>query len=221
MLRTASLYPLCCEFEQRLPSLEDCLRREWTCDDADRMRSWGPETEVDVEACFPERLRWVRALWTPARDAPEAAAPLVLALDPTRHRDEWVALVAGVVYRERALPVAQARGSWIAHCNRLLRLLAAAVPAGMPVHVLCDPGLGRRDLWRQITDLGWHPVLRYPSHITFRPTGGASLPPAAPGCGLPVPPAGPQPPLGPGLAAPRAGPRPRRRPALPLAPRPV
>ena len=58
--------------------------REWTCDDADRIRSWGPETEV--EACFPERLRWVRALWTPDRDAPAEAAPLVRAIDPMHHR---------------------------------------------------------------------------------------------------------------------------------------
>ena len=38
---------------------------EWTCDDADRILSWGPGQEVDVAACFPELLRWVRALWTP------------------------------------------------------------------------------------------------------------------------------------------------------------
>ncbi len=62
--------------------------REWTCDDADRIRSWGPETDVDVAACFPELLRRVRALWTPDRDAPDTEAPL-LALDPTHHRDEW------------------------------------------------------------------------------------------------------------------------------------
>ena len=201
MLRTSSLYPLCRELEQHLPSLPDRLRqslalwlkgtllahngcqdsvaaalelhgcfetvcrelREWTCDDANRIRSWGPDREVDVEACFPELLRWVRELWTPTREVPAAEAPLVLALDPTHHRDEWVALVAGVVYRGHAIPVAwhvvaaQARGSWIAHCNRLLRRLAPAVPAGTPVHVLCDQGLGSRDLWRQIVDLGWLP----------------------------------------------------------------
>ena len=220
MPRTSSLYPLCRELEQRLPSLPDRLRqglalwvkgtllahngcqasvaaalemhgcfetvrrelREWTCDDADRIRSWEPDQEVDVEACFPELLGWVRALWTPDRDAPAEAAPLVLAIDPTHHRDVWVALVVSVVYREPALPVAwhvvaaQARGSWIAPLNRLLRRLAPAVPAGTPVHVLCDQGLGRRELWRQIGDLGWHPVLRYPLHITFRPTGGARVP---------------------------------------------
>ena len=41
----------------------------------------------------------------------------------------------------------------------------------MPVHVLCDQGLGSRDLWAQIVALGWHPCLRYPPHVTFRPEG--------------------------------------------------
>ena len=42
--------------------------REWTYDDTDRIRSWRPDQEVDVEACFPELLRWVRELWTPDGD---------------------------------------------------------------------------------------------------------------------------------------------------------
>lgn len=51
-----------------------------------------------------------------------------------------------------------------------------AVPIGTPVHILCDQGLGSRELWKQIVELGWHPVLRYLPHITFRPTGGDRLP---------------------------------------------
>ena len=80
--------------------------REWTYDDADHIRAWGPDQEVDVEACFPELLRWVRELWTPCQDTSNTEAPLVLAMDPTHHRDAWVALVVSVVYREQALPVA-------------------------------------------------------------------------------------------------------------------
>ena len=159
--------------------------REWTYDDSDRMGSWGPAMEVDAAACFPELLRWVRALWTPcADDEAEAGTepPLVLALDPTHQRDEWVALVVSVVYRAHAIPVAwhvvaaQARESWLAHYERLLRQLAPAVPDGTPVYVLCDRGLDSRDLWRPIVELGWHPVLRYSPHITFRPPGGARVP---------------------------------------------
>ena len=135
---------------------------------------------MDAAACFPELLRWVRDLWTPGAGEAGTEPPLVLALDPTHHRDEWVALVVSVAYRQHALPVAwhvvgaQVRESWREHFCRLLRQLAPAVPAGTRVHVLCDQGLGSRDLWRQIVDLGWHPVLRHPPHITFRPTGPTS-----------------------------------------------
>ena len=45
------------------------------------------------------------------------------------------------------------------------------MPATVPVHVLCDQGLGSRDLWAQIVALGWHPCLRYPPHVTFQPEG--------------------------------------------------
>ena len=156
--------------------------REWTCDDADRIRSWGPGTEVEVEACFPELLRWVLALWTPEPEADGTGPSLVLVCDPTHQRDEWVALVVSVAYRAQAIPVAwhvvraDASESWIAHYRRLLGLLAPAVPAGMPVHVLCDRGLDSRDLWARIRELGWHPVLRYSPHVTFRPTGGNRVP---------------------------------------------
>ncbi len=149
--------------------------REWTCDDADRIVSWGPGAEVDAGACFPELLGWVLDLWT------SGSEPLVLALDPTHQRDEWVALV-GVAYREYALPVAwhvvgaDAPESWIGHFRRLLGQLAPAVPAGTPVHVLCDRGLDSRALWVRIRELGWHPVLRYAPHITFRPSGGDRVP---------------------------------------------
>ena len=132
--------------------------REWTCDDADRLVSWGPGTEVDAAACFPELLRWILDLWTPGEGDSATETSLVLALDPTHQRDEWVALAVSVVYREQAIPVAwhvvraDAPESWIAHYRRLLGLLAPAVPAGTPVHVLCDRGLDSRALWTRIRD---------------------------------------------------------------------
>ena len=47
---------------------------------------------------------------------------------------------------------------------------------GTEVHVLCDRGLGSRDLWARIRELGRYPVLRHSPRITFRPTGGARVP---------------------------------------------
>ncbi len=142
---------------------------------------------------------------------------LVLARDPTHHRDEWVALVAGVVYRGHALPVA-----W--HV--------------VATHVLCDPmpgtlvvlhGRDHKEPWLLLTDaLLQHAdaALYACRHWIEQGFRGCKRG----GCGarrtgatarrLPAPPAGPQPPLGPGLADPHAGSQPRRRPALPVAPRP-
>ena len=140
------------------------LQRELLYDDADRHpkgpRSWGPSQEREVEGCFAPLLQWVRSWWVPTGGREMAQEPLVLAADPTSKQDVLVALVISGVYRQQAIPVAwhivgaQARGSWIDHFCRLLRLLAPAVPATVPVHVLCDQGLGSRDLWAQIVALG-------------------------------------------------------------------
>ncbi|MCE2466762.1 MAG: hypothetical protein J4G06_01965 [Caldilineaceae bacterium] len=85
------------------------------------------------------------------------------------HRHAWVALVA---CRKHALPVAwhvvaaQARGSRMAHFKRRW------CRPGCRCTSCATQGLGSRELWRQIVNLGRHPVLRHPLPITFRPTGG-------------------------------------------------
>ena len=70
-------------------------------------------------------------------------------------------------------------GSWTEHFCRLLRQLAPAVPAKVPVPGLCDQGLCSRDLWAQIVAFGYtfmvgecsSPWLRYQSQVTFQPEG--------------------------------------------------
>ena len=125
------------------------LQRELLYNDADRIESWGLGQELAVADCFAPLLQWVRSWWVPTEGRKLAQEPLVRALDPTSKHDELVALVISVVYRQHALPIAwhiveaQAQGSWIDHFCRLLRLLAPAVPATVPVHVLCDQGLGK------------------------------------------------------------------------------
>ena len=153
------------------------LQRELLYDDADRIESWGQGQELEVARCFAPLLRWVRSWWVPTGGRELAQEPRVLAADPTSKQDDLVALVISGVYRQHAVPVAwhivgaQAKESWIDHFCRLLRRLAPAVPATVPVHVLCDQGLCSRDLWAQIVALGWHPCLRYPPHVTFQPEG--------------------------------------------------
>ncbi len=152
-------------------------QRELRYDAADRIDSWGPGQELEVARCCAPLLQWVRRWWLPTGGRELDQEPLGLAVDPTSKQDELVALVISGVYRQQAIPVAwhivgaQARGSWIDHFCRLLRRLAPAVPATVPVPVLCDQGLGSRDLWAQIVALGGHPCLRYPPRVTFQPQG--------------------------------------------------
>ncbi len=152
-------------------------QRELLYDDADRIDSWGPGQELEVEGCFAPLLQWVRSWWVPTGGRERAQEPLVLAVDPTSKQDDLVALVISVVYRQHAIPVAwhivgaHEKEPWIDHFCRLLRLLA---PAPVPVPGLCDQGLCSRDLWVQIVDLGWHPCLRYPPRVTFQPEGQTS-----------------------------------------------
>ena len=40
-------------------------QRELLYDDADRIDSWGPGQELEVERCFAPLLQWVRSWWVP------------------------------------------------------------------------------------------------------------------------------------------------------------
>ena len=86
-------------------------------------RGWYCGPAVAVRSCFVPLLRWILSLWQ--------GSELVLALDPTSHRDRVVSLavrVAGALWaRSCALPVAwqvvsaqQPSGSWVqAYCDLL------------------------------------------------------------------------------------------------------
>ena len=41
------------------------LQRELRYGDADRIDSWGPGQELEVEGCFAPLLQWVRSWWVP------------------------------------------------------------------------------------------------------------------------------------------------------------
>ena len=147
------------------------------------LREWlraGPEkaapcqSTLDVTVCFAPLLRWVLGWWHGDR--------LALAVDATNHGDEVVVLVVSVLYRGTAIPVAWQvlpageKAAWMGDSLRLLRLLAPAVPPGLPVVVLADRGLWSPRLWKRIGDLGWHPLLRVQERITFQPRGGRRVP---------------------------------------------
>jgi hypothetical protein len=141
--------------------------REWLYDGADRAAPC--TTGLDVTRCFAPVLAWVLAWW--------GGPSLPLAIDATTLRGRVVVLSLSVLYRGTAIPVAwavlphQGKGVWLPHLERLLQLLAPAVPAGMTVLVMTDRGLWSPCLWRAITHNGWHPLMRIRPDATFAPAG--------------------------------------------------
>jgi hypothetical protein len=141
--------------------------REVLADGADRAAPCG--TSLDVERCFAPLLAWVVRWWT--------GQTLPLAIDATSLRDRQVVLSLSVLYRGSAIPVAwvvlphRGKGAWLPHLERLLTLLAPAVPATMTVLVMTDRGLWSPTLWRHICAQGWHPLMRIRPDATFAPAG--------------------------------------------------
>ncbi len=123
----------------------------------------------DAALCFGPLLRWA------AGDHPNKR--LVLALDPTNLTDRFRVLCAAVLYKGCSLPVAWAvqaagqKGSWNDVWKDLLGKLAAELGAGWTVLVLTDRGLASPELFRAITALGWHPLMRVNAGGHFRPAG--------------------------------------------------
>jgi hypothetical protein len=129
---------------------------------------------VEVALCFSPLLRWLLSWWQ--------GNHLALAIDATLLGDRVCALVISVLYRGSAIPVAwqilpaNAKGPWLSPIVDLLHLLAPVVPQSMTVLVLADRGLWSPRLSREITSLGWHPLMRIRGDPVFQPAGGTRLP---------------------------------------------
>lgn len=140
--------------------------REWLYDGPDRAAPC--QTRLEVERCFAPLLGWVLAWW--------GGSSLPLAIDATGLRG-LVVLSLSVLYRGTAIPVAwvvlptKGKGQWLPHLERLLTVLAPAVPETMTVLVMTDRGLWSPRLWRQIRENGWHPLMRIRPDATFAPAG--------------------------------------------------
>jgi len=146
--------------------------REWLYDGPDKARPCN--TQVEVALCFSPLLRWLLSWWQ--------GNHLALAIDATLHGDRVCALVISVLYRGSAIPVAwqilpaNEKGPWLSPIVDLLHLLAPVVPQSMTVLVLADRGLWSPRLSREITSLGWHPLMRIRGDTVFQPEGGTRLP---------------------------------------------
>jgi len=154
----------------------DTVRQQWRefCYAATAKRGTARQ-ELGVETCFVPRLVWVVDQWE--------GTPLALALDATTLGTRLTVLALSVVCRGCAIPVAwtvlpaTAKHAWRREWLRMLRQVRRAVPRSWTVIVLADRGLYARWLFRRLTRLGWHPLLRINTGGTFRPQGqGRAVP---------------------------------------------
>jgi hypothetical protein len=151
-----------------------------------RLREWYQEasakrgrqrTEVDPATCFAPLLRWVLDGWPSRR--------LALALDATTLGDWLTVLAVSVVYRGCGVPVAwkvlagNQPEAWQPHWEHLLAQVRQAVGPDWTVLVLSDRGLESQQLFRAITALGWHPLMRVKAVGHFRPQGWRKFYPLA------------------------------------------
>jgi hypothetical protein len=125
-----------------------------------RLRRWLANPKVDAAGLWGPLLR--------AALAGRAGRELVLAFDPTPHRDRFTVLALGVVCHKRVLPVAwrvvPQQRPWPDRLGPLFAALAAqvaaALPAGCAVTVVADRGLAGPALVDACRAAGWHLVLR-------------------------------------------------------------
>jgi len=147
--------------QAQLPSIERRLRRIQN------------DPELTAALCFhPFARQHLRA---------SQPAQLVLILDPTTQADRVVLLTASVWYRGRALPLAWA--AWPANtplCGArfwarvaaLLAVVAALVPAGVPVTWLADRAFGTPQFTDLLQAYGWHYVVRVQDQTRYRDPQG-------------------------------------------------
>ncbi len=122
-----------------------------------------------VADCFVPLLRWLLSFWSCPR--------LALALDVTNLGSRFHVLCVSVLYGGIGIPVAwkvlpgNQKEPWHPHWCALLGRLRPAIPADWLVVVLGDRGLESPRLFREITAVGWHPLLRVKGGGKFRPLG--------------------------------------------------
>jgi hypothetical protein len=123
----------------------------------------------DHTLCFGPLLLWAAAGCGDRR--------LTLAIDPTDLAGRFLVLTVSVLYRSCAIPVAwhvqpaHQSGSWNGRWAELLSGLRDRLGEGWEVVVLSDRGPESPALFRAITGLGWHPLMRVKGHGKFRPAG--------------------------------------------------
>lgn len=126
--------------------------------------------EIVVEEPFADLLRGIIHYWQGEKN-------LMLAMDASALSDRLTVLSFSVMYRGCGIRVAwtitkgEQEGEWRPHWERMLGLLAQAVPGDWTVSVMADRGLYAAWLFRAIQANGWHPLLRVKKGLGFRVQG--------------------------------------------------
>jgi hypothetical protein len=100
-------------------------------------------------------------------------------MDASALSDRVTILSFSVVYRGCAMQGAWTitaggeKGAWRPHWQRMLQVLAEAVPADWTVYVMADRGLSAAWLFRAMQANGWHPSPRVKKGLGFRAQGEA------------------------------------------------
>lgn len=140
--------------------------REW-CWEA-RAKKGKQRQEIEVSSCFGALLKWVVSNWSATEKQ------MVLVLDATNLKGNFIVLAISVVYQGCAIPVAwtviaaESKGRWNRKWLKMLRCLKGQIPADWLVLVMADRGLYANWLFAGIRRLGWHPFLRINQQGQYR-----------------------------------------------------
>ena len=125
--------------------------------------------DFQADTCFAPLLAWVLSFWPEKR--------LALAVDVTNLGSRFHVLCISALCGGIGIPVAwkilvgHQPDAWHPYWVDLLQRIQAAVPPDWRVVVLSDRGLESPRLFRAITALGWHPLMRVKRGSKFRPEG--------------------------------------------------
>jgi hypothetical protein len=114
--------------------------------------------ELHVQSCFPYLMKWIIKWWD--------SDQLTIALDATTLELKFTVLAVCVVYRGCGIPVAwtitkgNEKGEWNTHWLSMLRSLKENIPNNYIVFVMTDSGLYSPKIYKLITKLKWHPLMR-------------------------------------------------------------
>lgn len=145
-----------------------------------RLKEWYQEAaakkgehrqSLEVKNCFAPLLAWVLDLLPPQQ------RQIALAMDATSIGDRFVVLSINILLAGSGIPIAwvivkgNTKGSWQPHWHSLIEHIHSAIPKDYQVIVTADRGLYADWLYRAITAVGWHPLLRINQQGLFHPRG--------------------------------------------------